>query len=56
MSAYTFDGSFAEYAIGHEDYVGIVPEGLDLITGAPVVCAGVTTYKAIKRAKARPGY
>ncbi|MBW0595062.1 alcohol dehydrogenase [Mycoplasma anatis] len=56
MSAYTKDGSYGEYAIGHEDYVAVVPEGLDLITGAPIVCAGVTTYKAIKRAKARPGY
>lgn len=55
MSAYTKDGSFAEYAIGHEDYVGIVPKELDVITGAPVVCAGVTTYKAIKQAKLKPG-
>nr|WP_318023688.1 zinc-dependent alcohol dehydrogenase [Mycoplasmopsis felifaucium] len=55
MSAYTKDGSFAEYAIGHEDFVGIVPEKLDIITGAPVVCAGVTTYKAIKQAKTKPG-
>ncbi|VEU69560.1 Alcohol dehydrogenase [Mycoplasmopsis californica] len=55
MSAYTKDGSYAEYAIGHEDYVGIVPEKLDLITGAPVVCAGVTTYKALKQTKAVPG-
>lgn len=54
MSAYTKDGSFAEYAIGHEDYVGIVPKELDIISGAPVVCAGVTTYKALKRAKLRP--
>nr|WP_318028588.1 alcohol dehydrogenase AdhP [Mycoplasmopsis gallinacea] len=55
MSAYTKDGSFAEYAIGHEDYVGVVPQNLDLIKGAPVVCAGVTTYKAVKQAKLHPG-
>ncbi|MCS4536788.1 zinc-dependent alcohol dehydrogenase [Mycoplasma sp. CSL7475-4] len=55
MSAYTKDGSFAEYAIGHEDFVGVVPKDLDLITGAPVVCAGVTTYKAVKQAKLKPG-
>ncbi|WP_438341416.1 alcohol dehydrogenase AdhP [Mycoplasma sp. 3341] len=55
MSAYTKDGSFAEYAIGHEDYVGKVPANLDIITGAPVVCAGVTTYKAVKQAKLKPG-
>ncbi|WP_332873703.1 zinc-dependent alcohol dehydrogenase [Mycoplasma tauri] len=55
MSAYTKDGSFAEYAIGHEDFVGIVPSKLDLITGAPVVCAGVTTYKALKQTKSKAG-
>lgn len=55
MSAYTKDGSYAEYAIGHEDFVGLVPKDLDIITGAPVVCAGVTTYKAVKQAKLKPG-
>lgn len=55
MSAYTKDGSYAEYAIGHEDYVGLVPEKLDIITGAPVVCAGVTTYKSLKQTKAKAG-
>lgn len=55
MSAYTKDGSYAEYAIGHEDFVGIVPKDLDIVTGAPVVCAGVTTYKAVKQAKLKPG-
>ncbi|WP_029906157.1 zinc-dependent alcohol dehydrogenase [Mycoplasmopsis opalescens] len=55
MSAYTKDGSYAEYAIGHEDFVGVVPAGLDIISGAPVVCAGVTTYKAVKQTKLKPG-
>ncbi|AZZ65794.1 alcohol dehydrogenase AdhP [Metamycoplasma phocicerebrale] len=50
MTAYTKDGSFAEYAIGHEDFVAIIPENLDIISGAPIICAGVTTYKAIKKA------
>ncbi len=55
MSAYTKDGSYAEYAIGHEDYVGLVPKKLDIVTGAPVVCAGVTTYKSLKQTKAKAG-
>nr|WP_318024548.1 alcohol dehydrogenase AdhP [Mycoplasmopsis maculosa] len=55
MSAYTKDGSFAEYAIGHEDFVGLVPEKLNIIEGAPIVCAGVTTYKAIKQTKVKAG-
>ncbi|MBT1381659.1 zinc-dependent alcohol dehydrogenase [Mycoplasma bovis] len=55
MSAYTKDGSYAEYAIGHKDYVGLVPEKLDIVTGAPIVCAGVTTYKSLKQTKAKAG-
>ncbi|MFZ8224348.1 zinc-dependent alcohol dehydrogenase [Mycoplasmopsis bovis] len=55
MSAYTKDGSYAEYAIGHEDYVGLVPKKLDIVTGAPIVCAGVTTYKSLKQTKAKAG-
>ncbi|UUD35766.1 zinc-dependent alcohol dehydrogenase [Mycoplasmopsis caviae] len=55
LTGFTVDGSFAEYGIGHEDYVGIIPEGFDLVSGAPIGCAGVTTYKAIKRSNARAG-
>ncbi|WP_121940955.1 alcohol dehydrogenase AdhP [Metamycoplasma subdolum] len=55
MTAYTKDGTFAEYAIGHEDFVAKVPESLDIVSGAPIVCAGVTTYKALKRANLHPG-
>lgn len=55
MSAYTKDGSFAEYAIGHEDYVAAIPNNFDIIEGAPIVCAGVTTYKAIKKANQKAG-
>ncbi len=55
MTAYTKDGSFAEYAIGNANFIVEVPKKLDIISGAPVVCAGVTTYKAIKRTEAKPG-
>ncbi|WP_412031864.1 zinc-dependent alcohol dehydrogenase [Metamycoplasma buccale] len=55
MSGYTVNGTYAEYAIGHEDYVEAIPEGYDIISGAPIVCAGVTTYKALKRSNSKPG-
>ncbi|MCK5807294.1 MAG: alcohol dehydrogenase AdhP [Mycoplasmataceae bacterium] len=55
MTAYTVDGSFGEYAIGNSKFIAKVPEGLDILSGAPVVCAGVTTYKAVKRANVKPG-
>ncbi|MGX9339679.1 MULTISPECIES: alcohol dehydrogenase AdhP [unclassified Mycoplasma] len=54
MTAYTKDGTFAEYAIGHEDYVAIIPEKFDIVSGAPIICAGVTTYKALKRTNIKP--
>ncbi|WP_170108352.1 alcohol dehydrogenase catalytic domain-containing protein [Metamycoplasma auris] len=44
-------GTFAEYTIGHEDYVLPIPNNLDVLAGAPILCGGVTSYKALKQAK-----
>jgi alcohol dehydrogenase, propanol-preferring len=54
-SGYSVDGTFAEYAIGAADYVGRLPDGVDFAAMAPILCAGVTTYKGIKETEARPG-
>ncbi|MES1939727.1 alcohol dehydrogenase [Salinisphaera sp. T5B8] len=54
-SGYSVNGSFAEYAIGHADYVGRLPDGADYVQIAPILCAGVTTYKGLKETDARPG-
>jgi propanol-preferring alcohol dehydrogenase len=54
-SGYNVDGSFAEYAIGHADYVARLPANGDFAELAPILCAGVTTYKGIKETEARPG-
>ena len=45
---YSFDGAFGEYAIAYARYVVEVPEGIDPFDAAPLTCAGVTTYKAVK--------
>jgi alcohol dehydrogenase, propanol-preferring len=45
---YGMDGSFAEYAVGYARNVVRVPEGVDPADAAPLTCAGVTTYKAVK--------
>lgn len=55
MSGYTVNGSFAEYAIGNAAYVARLPERPDFAALAPILCAGVTTYKGIKETEARPG-
>ncbi|MBN8898082.1 MAG: alcohol dehydrogenase catalytic domain-containing protein, partial [Rhodospirillales bacterium] len=54
-SGYTVNGTFAEYAIGAADYVGRLPANPDFAAIAPILCAGVTTYKGLKETQARPG-
>ena len=50
---YSIDGSFGEYAVAYGRYVVKVPIGIDPFDAAPLTCAGVTTYKAIKVAGTR---
>ena len=51
---YSIDGGFGEYATAFARYVVKVPEGVDPLDAAPLTCAGVTTYKAVKVAGTRP--
>jgi alcohol dehydrogenase, propanol-preferring len=53
MMGYTIDGGFGEYATAYARYVVKVPEGIDPFDAAPLTCAGVTTYKAVKVAGTR---
>jgi alcohol dehydrogenase, propanol-preferring len=53
-TGYSVDGGFAEFAKAHASHVVKVPEGVDPFDAAPLTCAGVTTYKAVKVSKARP--
>lgn len=50
---YSIDGGFGEYAVAYARYVVKVPEGIDPFDAAPITCAGVTTYKAVKVAGTR---
>lgn len=54
-SGYAVNGSFAEYVIGSAPYVGRLPDKVDFAAIAPMLCAGVTTYKGIKETEAKPG-
>jgi propanol-preferring alcohol dehydrogenase len=54
-SGYSVDGAFAEYAVADADYVVPVPAEVSAFDAAPLTCAGVTTYKAIKVASIVPG-
>lgn len=50
---YSFDGAFGEYAAAYARYVVTVPAKVDPFDAAPLACAGVTTYKAVKVAGTR---
>src|SRR3984893_16664009 len=50
---YSFDGAFGEFAKAYARYVVQVPEGMDPLDAAPLTCAGLTTYKAVKVAGTR---
>jgi len=53
-SGYSLDGAFAEYAVAAADYLVPVPDGVSSFDAAPLTCAGVTTYKAVKVARVAP--
>lgn len=53
-SGYSVDGAFAEYAVARATHVVPVPDGISSIDAAPLTCAGLTTYKAMKVARVAP--
>lgn len=52
---YSTDGSFGEYMLVDARYAAVIPEGSDPHEIAPLLCAGVTVYKALKVTGVRPG-
>jgi propanol-preferring alcohol dehydrogenase len=54
-SGYSVDGAYAEYAVADDRYVVGVPDGITSLDAAPLTCAGVTTFKAIKVSRLQPG-
>jgi propanol-preferring alcohol dehydrogenase len=54
-TGYSVNGTFAEYVVAKADFVGRLPDGVDFAAIAPILCAGVTTYKGLKETEARPG-
>jgi len=55
FGGYTKNGGFAEYVLADPNYVAHVPAGVAAADAAPLVCAGITTYKGIKETEAKPG-
>ncbi|MDX3730665.1 alcohol dehydrogenase AdhP [Streptomyces caniscabiei] len=53
-TGYSVDGGYAEKMLAPADFAAVVPDGVDPRDAAPLTCAGVTTYKALKVAGVRP--
>ena len=50
-----YDGGYAAYVIAPEVALARVPEGLGFAEAAPLMCAGVTTFNALRHSVAKPG-
>ena len=55
FGGYTKNGGFAEYILADPNYVAHIPKGLAATEAAPLICAGITTYKGIKQTMAKSG-
>lgn len=54
-TGYSVQGGYADYVIADAAYVGHIPDRLGFLEAAPMLCAGVTTYKGLKMTGTRPG-
>jgi D-arabinose 1-dehydrogenase-like Zn-dependent alcohol dehydrogenase len=51
----TYDGGYAEYMIAPADALALIPDELSAVEAAPLLCAGITTFNALRNANARAG-
>lgn len=54
-TGYAVDGGYAEYLLADARFATPVPDGVSPVDAAPLSCAGVTTYAAVKAARVVPG-
>jgi len=55
VTGITYDGGYAEYLIAPASAVASMPDGLSFVDAAPLMCAGLTTFNALRNGGARPG-
>lgn len=51
----SYDGGYAEYMVAPQEALAAIPDELTAMDAAPLLCAGVTTYNALRNSGARPG-
>jgi len=49
------DGGYADYMVAHASALARMPDDLDAVDSAPLLCAGITTFNAIRNSGAQAG-
>jgi D-arabinose 1-dehydrogenase-like Zn-dependent alcohol dehydrogenase len=55
ISGISYDGGYQQYMVAPTEALAAVPDSLTEVEAAPLLCAGVTTYNALRNSGARPG-
>ncbi|MGB7265408.1 MAG: alcohol dehydrogenase [Terracidiphilus sp.] len=55
ISGISFDGGYADYVIAPANALAFIPDSLNNVDAAPLLCAGITTYNSLRNSGARPG-
>jgi D-arabinose 1-dehydrogenase-like Zn-dependent alcohol dehydrogenase len=55
VAGVSYDGGYQEYMVAPAEAVTAIPEGLSDVEAAPLLCAGITTYNALRHSGALPG-
>ena len=55
FTGYQEDGGYAEYAVAPEDFAYALPGELDAASTAPLLCAGIIGFRALRQAQTKPG-
>lgn len=51
----SYDGGYAEYVVAPASAIAAIPDGIDFVDAGPLMCAGITTFNALRNSGARPG-
>ena len=51
----TYDGGYQEFMVAPQEALARIPDELSAVEAAPLLCAGITTYNALRNTGARPG-
>ncbi len=55
IPGFTYDGGYADYMVAPAGALALIPEELSAVEAGPLMCAGITTYNALRNSGARPG-